>query len=301
MKKPKISIVIPVYNGSNYLAEAIDSALAQTYKNIEIIVVNDGSKDDGATEKIALSYGDKIKYYHKENGGSSSALNYGIKMMTGEYFSWLSHDDLYKPERIEQMVKYIKPEISDRQAIVCNGELIDATGESVLGVKKKQLIGDYSSSEMFEIFKKGPRINGCAISVPKKMIDSVGFFDEKLVYVNDVDYWYRMMIKDCIFTWFDEKLVKTRIHGEQVSVKKKALLETENKILSEKILSMLISEKNEKLLRIFVKKLIFDNNYGLLKKHKDIKYKMSDVLFYGTYGIIIKILKQIYRKVVLKR
>ena len=78
MLKPLISIVIPVYNGSNFLREAIDSALAQTYKNIEIIVVNDGSADDGETERIALSYGDKIRYFKKENGGVSSALNYGI-------------------------------------------------------------------------------------------------------------------------------------------------------------------------------------------------------------------------------
>ena len=73
MENILVSIVIPVYNGANYLSEAIDSALAQTYKNIEIIVVNDGSKDDGATEKVALSYGDKIRYFHKENGGVSSA------------------------------------------------------------------------------------------------------------------------------------------------------------------------------------------------------------------------------------
>ena len=76
--QPKVSIVIPVYNGANYLGEAIDSALEQTYENIEIIVVNDGSTDDGATREIALSYGDRIRYFEKENGGVSSALNLGI-------------------------------------------------------------------------------------------------------------------------------------------------------------------------------------------------------------------------------
>jgi glycosyltransferase involved in cell wall biosynthesis len=75
---PKVSIIIPVYNGSNFLKEAIDSAIAQTYKNIEIIVINDGSSDNGATEKIAKSYGDKIRYFKKENGGVATALNLGI-------------------------------------------------------------------------------------------------------------------------------------------------------------------------------------------------------------------------------
>ena len=73
--EPKVTIVIPVYNGSNFLAEAIDCALAQTYQNCEILVVNDGSTDNGASEKIALSYGEKVRYYLKENGGGSSALN----------------------------------------------------------------------------------------------------------------------------------------------------------------------------------------------------------------------------------
>ena len=79
--KPLVSIVIPVYNGSNYMREAIDSALAQTYENVEIIVVNDGSTDDGETDRIARSYGDKIRYFAKDNGGVSSALNKGIKEM----------------------------------------------------------------------------------------------------------------------------------------------------------------------------------------------------------------------------
>ena len=95
MQHPKVSVIIPVYNGSNYLSDAINSALSQTYSNLEIIIVNDGSSDNGKTKEIALSYGNKIKYIEKENGGVSSALNTGIKNMTGEYFSWISHDDIF--------------------------------------------------------------------------------------------------------------------------------------------------------------------------------------------------------------
>ena len=105
--QPKVTIIIPVYNGSNFLAQAIDAALAQTYKNCEILVINDGSKDDGASEKIALSYGDKIKYFCKENGGVSSVLNFAFTKMEGEWFSWLSHDDLYLPEKIEKQIAFI--------------------------------------------------------------------------------------------------------------------------------------------------------------------------------------------------
>lgn len=70
--RPFVTIVIPVFNGSNYLKEAIDSALAQTYKNLEILVVNDGSQDGGLTEAIALGYGNRIRYFSKQNGGTST-------------------------------------------------------------------------------------------------------------------------------------------------------------------------------------------------------------------------------------
>ena len=81
------------------MREAIDSALAQTYDNVEVIVVNDGSSDDGKTAEIAKSYRDNIKYVEKENGGVASALNRGIEEMQGDFFSWLSHDDVYEPDK----------------------------------------------------------------------------------------------------------------------------------------------------------------------------------------------------------
>ena len=69
--------------------------------------MNDGSNDNGATEHIAKSYGTKLKYYKKKNGGVATALNLGIEKMTGEYFSWLSHDDLYYSKKIEKQIEFI--------------------------------------------------------------------------------------------------------------------------------------------------------------------------------------------------
>ena len=103
---PLVSIIIPVYNGGNFLRDAIESALNQTYPNIEVIVVNDGSDDCGETEKIASDFVGKIVYLSKENGGVSSALNFGIQQMKGDFFSWLSHDDLYVETKIEEQLFY---------------------------------------------------------------------------------------------------------------------------------------------------------------------------------------------------
>ena len=126
---PKVSIIIPVYNGANYMREAIDSALGQTYQNTEIIVVNDGSCDDGATDRIALSYGDKIKYIKKENGGVSSALNLGIQNMTGEYFSWLSHDDVYGPDKIKHQIESLSTFSDKKSVALCSNYFINENSD----------------------------------------------------------------------------------------------------------------------------------------------------------------------------
>ena len=105
---PLVSIIIPVYNGSDFLAEAIESALNQIYQNIEILVINDGSNDNNRTVEICNSFGDKIRYFYKKNGGVATALNLGIKESRGIFFSWISHDDFYKPEKIKNQLAVIK-------------------------------------------------------------------------------------------------------------------------------------------------------------------------------------------------
>lgn len=228
MYAPKVSIVIPAYNASNYLAEAIDSALAQTYPNVEIIVVNDGSRDDGATERVALSYGDKIRYFSKENGGSSSALNMGIANMTGEWFSWLSHDDLYYPEKLEKQVAYMNflgadsSEIS-RHIFFSAWEHIDASGKTIKGYGKKQ--AEAMAEKIAGMPHNGYLIaeptayifHGCSCLVHREALAEVGCFDENLRLLNDIDLWYRLYSADYKVHFVPEILVKGRVHGAQVS------------------------------------------------------------------------------------
>lgn len=309
MYNPKISIIIPVYNGANYMREAIDSAIAQTYKNVEIIVVNDGSNDNGETDKIARSYGNKIKYIVKENGGSSSALNVGIKNMTGDYFSWLSHDDVYEINRTEEMVKRIKPNI-ENQVIIGSGKLIDKDSKNILH-PKKHLSGDFDSLKLFEMFSMDYNINGCAVLVPKDIIDKIGYFDEGLRYVNDTDYWFRLMIENCFFSCSDDKLVKTRIHSGQVSVTSSELFKKEIKILSKKVLEKLTANPSENLNKIsfFVR---YSSKNGcleiLLKSVAIMKvsimkslYLYFDIFVCFLYGRILVFLKRIYKKIFFKR
>ena len=213
MKKPKVSIIIPIYNGADYMKEAIDSALAQTYDNLEILVINDGSKDDGATDKIARSYGDKIKYIKKENGGVSTALNLALKEMTGDYFSWLSHDDAYYPEKVEREILFLNDNhlLNEKVILYSDYDLMNEKGK----------VTDHSVKD-HEMLEQKPEyallrgtVNGLSLLIPKKAFTECGNFDESLRCAQDYDLWYRMMKKGYKFIHIPEILVITRIHAKQ--------------------------------------------------------------------------------------
>lgn len=215
--KPKVSIIIPVYNGSNFLKQAIDSALGQTYKNIEILVINDGSCDHGKTAKIAQSYGNRIRYYEKENGGVASALNWGIQKMKGEYFSWLSHDDIYLPTKISAEVNYFN-KIPKKSVLFSDFELIDSKGKYSSYLKLKPSKTQFIYTLIFERF-----VHGCTIFIPKRAFREVGLFNENLSNAQDYEMWFRLMRKNYVFRHLKKVLIKSRIHSKQGSNLRKNL------------------------------------------------------------------------------
>ena len=207
---PKVSIVIPVYNGADYLHEAIDSAIAQTYQNIEILVINDGSNDDGKTERVALSYGDRIRYFSKPNGGVASALNRGIHEIRGEYFSWLSHDDLYTADKIDR----------ELSALARRG-----WGDVVIYSDYSVFTDDSENAVHFELRGAPPEdfrywitiensLHGCTLLIPRRAFEKVGGFNENLRTTQDYDLWFRMA-KEFLFIHIPEVLVKARSHSDQ--------------------------------------------------------------------------------------
>lgn len=209
---PKVSIIIPVYNGTNYLRAAIDSALAQTYQNREIIVINDGSTDDGATEALARSYGDRIRYYAKPNGGVASALNLGIEVMSGEYVSWLSHDDVYPPDKLARQIAFLQT--LENREVVLYGRFgnIDAHDQR-LG--QNPLVTMPPGTARFHLYAC-PHMHGCTTLVPRSIFERVGRFDERLRSTQDYDLWLRVS-EHFDFVGMDEELVLSRMHDEQGS------------------------------------------------------------------------------------
>jgi glycosyltransferase involved in cell wall biosynthesis len=239
---PKVSIVIPVYNGSNYVKEAIDSALAQTYKNTEVIVINDGSNDKGKTDRICKSYGKRIRYFKKENGGVSSALNMGIDKMEGEYFSWLSHDDVYYPEKVEKQIEYLsKIENSSTVVLYANYELINERSKptSKVELNHKELL------EKPEYALLRGSVNGITLLIPKTAFKEYGNFNEELKCTQDYDMWNRI-IKSYDFIHMNEIFTKTRIHSQQDS-NKHPNVQKEGDKLWIRMIKDISSEKYQKL------------------------------------------------------
>lgn len=221
---PRVSVVIPVYNGANYLHEAIDSALAQTWPNIEVIVVDDGSTDGGETARTARAYGDRIRFIAKDHAGVSSALNAGIREMTGDYFAWLSHDDVYLPRKLERQMESLARH-GDDAISYSDYELVGPDLERI----KTKVMPDVSPAGFRLWLMTDSALHGCTIVVPRSCFAGERF-DERLSTTQDYDMWFRLA-RNHQFVRVPEVLLKYRIHGRQASWTDPSRFEEGNRLL----------------------------------------------------------------------
>jgi glycosyltransferase involved in cell wall biosynthesis len=124
--EPLVSVVIAAYNGAQYLPEAIDSALAQTYPKVEVIVVDDGSTD--STAEVVGAYGARVRYLYQQNAGTAAARNTGIQSAQGELIALLDQDDRWLPEKLARQVPLFFDE--PRVGLVHSGGIRRADGSN---------------------------------------------------------------------------------------------------------------------------------------------------------------------------
>jgi glycosyltransferase involved in cell wall biosynthesis len=211
---PRVSIIIPVFNGANYMRLAIDSALAQTWADTEVVVVNDGSNDNGETHRIARSYGKQISYIEKQNGGVASALNAGIAAMTGDIFCWLSHDDRHLPEKTERQVAEWERRGRPNAVLISDYRLIDGSGATITDVRLDHKM--LTQKPSYALLRGC--VHGCSVFVPRALFKRVGKFDEGLRTTQDYDLWLRSY-REFPFIHMPEILIESRWHDEQGSKK----------------------------------------------------------------------------------
>jgi glycosyltransferase involved in cell wall biosynthesis len=284
---PLVSIVIPIYNGANYMRSAIDSALEQDYDNLEVIVVNDGSTDN--TDEIAKSYRNKIKYFSKENGGVSTALNLAIQNAKGDYISWLSHDDYYLPNKISRQVEELS-KIEDREMIIpySNYRVLDLlrkmedSDTKLYQIESKEIPSLTKIDSLKALYSWS--IHGCSLLIPKQAFTTVGYFDPKLIATQDYHLWFEFINADYLFYHISEVLMVTRHHDEQGSVTKYDIAKSENAKLwrfADKLFSADIRNASKRDKHIF-------------KSHCD--YKMSSKIYKKVKSYIPKKFKMFIKR-----
>ena len=154
MSKPLVSVISPCYNVALYIARFLDSLLAQTYKHLELILVNDGSTD--ITGNIIVSYipqleaqGYKVRYIEQENGGQSNAINNALKLVTGKFLTWPDPDDWLTPDAIEKRVEFLQKH-PDVGMVRCNIEIIQDSSNTSLGFFEQQINAPFAIENAFE-------------------------------------------------------------------------------------------------------------------------------------------------------
>lgn len=224
MKAPAISVIIPTYNRAHLIDRAIQSVLPQTYKDFEIIVVDDGSTDN--TEEVVLSFGsEKMRYIrHETNRGVAAARNTGIRDARGEYIAFQDSDDEWYPNRLEVISKIVEDR-KDIDFIVSYGKVI-RNGEIVRDAGKAPWINDLSKEELVVRLFSDNFIATQAVVVKKEKILEVGGFDENFPSSSDYELWLRL-IPICSVLFVDKPVYNLCLTRECISADIKKRLESQ--------------------------------------------------------------------------
>jgi glycosyltransferase involved in cell wall biosynthesis len=211
---PLVSVVMPVYFENKgdmsmhrkYLTESISSIKNQTYSNVEGIIINDGCGDEETEllEEIIDAAGPGIRYFKKENGGTASALNYGIDLMRGEYFAWLSHDDYYYPNHIEVHIEHLRKTLLDEKIITST--MVDIVDENSNLLNFTDIADVLYSKDYKRSILKTERsyntttIGGCSVLIPKKVLEHFGGFDPESRATHEYELWRKIEQQYRFFT-----------------------------------------------------------------------------------------------------
>lgn len=210
MNQPLVSVIIPNYNYANYLREAIESVLSQTYKNIEIFVVDDGSKDNSA--EVLGEFGDQIHTIFQQNAGVAAARNNGVANSKGDFIAFLDADDVWLPNKIEMQVERF---LTDKKLGLVHVAVqeINATGEN-LDTRFDGLSGEVSHELL--LLERGVVLGGgSGMMIPREVFNEVGGFDLRLSTSADWDLFYQISSRYPI-SLVSEILLKYRIHGSNM-------------------------------------------------------------------------------------
>ncbi|MEL6460498.1 MAG: glycosyltransferase family 2 protein [Cyanobacteria bacterium J06641_2] len=198
----KVSVIIPVYNAEKYIAATVQSVLSQTYKNFEIIIVDDGTPDNSV--KICQKFNDsRIRIIHQANRGLPGARNTGIRHAQGDYLAFLDADDIWLPEKLEKHVEHLNSSPTVGISF-CYSAFINEQGNSTGICQKPRKLYDITPSY---VLCRNPVGNGSAAVIRREVFEDIKFqdnlydtledfyFDERLRRAEDIECWLRISIR----------------------------------------------------------------------------------------------------------
>lgn len=221
---PRVSVIIPTFNCAGYIARTITSVLSQTYKDFEIIVVDDGSTDE--TGEIVSRFSDKLTYHYRPNLGLSNARNTAVSISSGEFIAYLDADDMWFPKKLQRQVAYMDehPECGLAHSNVI---YIDEDDQPISP--------EWSSHADRSVLAQGnclsELLKGCMFQVPtvierRVCFDEVSGFDERFKRVEDYLHWIKLQLKGHSFGYINEPLAMYRMRTGSLSKNQTAMTES---------------------------------------------------------------------------
>ncbi len=245
----RVSIIIPAYNSATTIAETLESCLAQTYRDLEVIVVNDGSED--TTGAMLDSFGARIKAIHQQNGGLANARNVGARATTGEFIAWMDADDIAEPSRIAAQhavlanhaeIMLVSSNFSaftdDPNVLTPNFVASYYRTPSRLGgldnIYTRPLDSYTRAGDCRHLLLRGNFIHPPTVMVRRSGFERIGFFDTSLLYSSDFD-WILRASRLGEFAFINQSFLRYRLSATQMSRKASAIVPVETIKVIEKI------------------------------------------------------------------
>jgi glycosyltransferase involved in cell wall biosynthesis len=211
MPSPLVSVIVPTHNRSSFVLEAVDSVFKQTFKDFELIVVDDGSTD--GTEKALTQYQGRFIYHLQGNQGVSAARNRGIQTARGKWIAFLDDDDLWLPEKLETQTHFFS---QNPKAMICQTEEIWIRNDRRVNPRKRhqKFSGDIFAPSLLLCL-----VSPSAVMIKRELFEQVGCFDETLPACEDYDLWLRISTQFPIFLIDRPLVIKRGGHPDQLSRK----------------------------------------------------------------------------------
>jgi glycosyltransferase involved in cell wall biosynthesis len=211
-QKPLVSVIIPAYKAAPYIKEALDSVFAQSYRNFEVIVINDGSPDTAALEEVLTPYRERVVYLKQENRGLAGARNTGLRAATGDLVGLLDADDIWMPNYLEEQIRYLEQH-PEYDLVYCNAKFFGDHIHS--GMEYMDVCGSTGEANASAIITRRCHVF-VSVTARRDVLASL-LFDESLRSCEDFDCWLRFTAAGHRIGYHRKVLVRYRKHRESLS------------------------------------------------------------------------------------